>query len=383
MDNKISLRELRRAIPHHCFRPSNICSLKYVFCDLILAISLGWLASTLIPHQPTFPLRCISWMLYGYLQGLILTGIWILAHECGHEALFSSKIANHIVGFVLHSALLVPYFSWRYTHARHHRYTNHLGKDTAFVPRQEDETPRWLGMIRRFGVIEDTPFYAICSLVLHQVLGLPAYLLFYSSGAQDGPPNESWSFSRWSHFDPLSDLFTESEQPYVLLSTIGVGASISILITLAQAVGVTNAFLLYGIPYLWVNNWLVALTYLHHNDPKIPHFEQSTWTFLDGALSTVDRPFGFVGRYLFHGIVDYRVVHHLFPRISFYHAEEATKAIVPLLGEAYHKDETPFWLALWRTFRSCRSVEADGAQPGVLRWKAVPMTEQQSKEKST
>ena len=30
------------------------------------------------------------------------------------------------VGLVLHSVLLVPYFSWQYSHAKHHAKTNHL-----------------------------------------------------------------------------------------------------------------------------------------------------------------------------------------------------------------------------------------------------------------
>lgn len=57
----------------------------------------------------------------------------------------------------------------------------------------------------------------------------------------------------------------------------------------------------------------VAITYLHHNHPDVHHFEAESWTFVKGALATVDRDFGFVGRHLFHGIIDTHVVHHLFP----------------------------------------------------------------------
>jgi hypothetical protein len=27
----------------------------------------------------------------------------------------------------------------------------------------------------------------------------------------------------------------------------------------------------YFVPYLWVNHWLVFITYLQHTDPKLPH----------------------------------------------------------------------------------------------------------------
>jgi omega-6 fatty acid desaturase (delta-12 desaturase) len=58
---------------------------------------------------------------------------------------------------------------------------------------------------------------------------------------------------------------------------------------------------------------VVAITYLHHTHPEVHHFEAESWTFVKGALATVDRDFGFVGRHLFHGIIDTHVVHHLFP----------------------------------------------------------------------
>lgn len=48
----------------------------------------------------------------------------------------------------------------------------------------------------------------------------------------------------------------------------------------------------------------------------VPHYDPQSWTFVKGALATVDREFGFVGRHLFHGIIEYHVVHHLFPYVS-------------------------------------------------------------------
>ena len=178
-----------------------------------------------------------------------------------------------------------------------------MKRDTAFVPRREGEVPGWLWLIRRFGVGEDTPIYALCSLALHQLLGWPAYLLFYASGSSSYRVKGVWSYVCRSHFDPLANIFTTSEQPFVFLSTIGVSSAIACLVLLARYLGSGEVFLLYGVPYLWVNNWLVAVTYLHHNDPGVSHFEGSSWTYLDGAISTVDRPFGLIGRHLFHGIV--------------------------------------------------------------------------------
>jgi omega-6 fatty acid desaturase (delta-12 desaturase) len=41
---------------------------------------------------------------------------------------------NDLVGLPLHSFLLVPYYAWKYTHAKHHKYTNHLIHGETHVP---------------------------------------------------------------------------------------------------------------------------------------------------------------------------------------------------------------------------------------------------------
>lgn len=45
----------------------------------------------------------------------------------------------------------------------------------------------------------------------------------------------------------------------------------------------------------------VMLTYLHHTDPTIPHYRRGQWSFIRGALATVDRPLlGWMGRFFLH-----------------------------------------------------------------------------------
>ncbi len=68
-----------------------------------------------------------------------------------------------------------------------------------------------------------------------------------------------------------------------------------------------------------------------------------------------------------HHIVDLHVVHHLFPKIPHYHAQEATDAIRPLLGKYYHQDNGPWYGALYENFRDCRWVETDANVPAMER----------------
>ena len=47
--------------------------------------------------------RFTLWSLYGFATGLVATGLWVIAHECGHQAYSDSKFINNLVGWVLHS----------------------------------------------------------------------------------------------------------------------------------------------------------------------------------------------------------------------------------------------------------------------------------------
>ena len=121
--------EIHAAIPEHCFKPSTLRSMAYAARDFLYA-GLLLATTTYIPLLPSICLRALAWALYGTAQGIVLTGVWILAHECGHGGFSRSKRLNNVMALLMHSFLLVPYHSWRITHARHHKATGNLERDT-------------------------------------------------------------------------------------------------------------------------------------------------------------------------------------------------------------------------------------------------------------
>jgi omega-6 fatty acid desaturase (delta-12 desaturase) len=252
-----TIREIRNSIPEHLFKPSALRSSAHAVFDCTVALVIAVAAYKAIPLVSYWPLRWALWALYGYIEGLVFTGIWIVAHECGHGGLFHTNFANDLVGYTLHTSLLVPYFPWKYTHARHHRYTGHMEKDTAFVPHRAGETSIGSKIAEMLGHSEDAPLYMLGGLIMHQLLGWQAYLLFYVSAGKGSTPKQlegtSWA---GSHFDPMAHLWTPSQRPFVFLSTVGLGAVMFALYQLSGVIGMTNVLLLYGVPYLWVNNWL-------------------------------------------------------------------------------------------------------------------------------
>jgi omega-6 fatty acid desaturase (delta-12 desaturase) len=110
-----TIKDIRDAVPPHCFERSGLRGLAYVARDLfLLAFTFYAFNFHIIPALAAYPsaVRVAAWGVYTFLQGLFGTGIWVLAHECGHQAFSTSGAFNDFVGWVLHSSLLVPYYSW-------------------------------------------------------------------------------------------------------------------------------------------------------------------------------------------------------------------------------------------------------------------------------
>ena len=69
------------------------------------------------------------WLLSELALGLLIFQWFVLMHGCGHRALFASRRLNDLFGYVASTICLVPYPSWRYVHAQHHRWVGWMDKD--------------------------------------------------------------------------------------------------------------------------------------------------------------------------------------------------------------------------------------------------------------
>lgn len=349
-----TLGEIKKAIPPHCFNRSAVRSFSYILRDLLLSSILLYLSLTLLPALPS-PYHLLAWPLYWFAQGCVLTGLWVVAHECGHHAFSDSTLLDDTVGLILHSLLLVPYFSWKYSHRRHHSNTGSIDRDEVFVPKPRAALPFYTRYL-------NNPVARVLTLAITLALGWPLYLAFNVSGR---------SYPRFAcHFDPFSPIYNARERAQIFVSDAGVLAAAYLLYRLSVAFSLLWVLRVYGAPLLIVNAWLVIITYLQHTHPALPHYDSEEWDWLRGALATVDRDYGFLNR-VFHNITDTHVAHHLFSTMPHYHAIEATKAIRPVLGTYYRLDDTPVVKALWREARECVYVEAEegtgkGRRKGVF-----------------
>jgi omega-6 fatty acid desaturase (delta-12 desaturase) len=342
--------QIKKAIPPHCFQRSVIKSFSYVVHDLVIVAALLYAALVWIPALPTM-LQLGAWPLYWVVQGCVMTGVWVIAHECGHHAFSDYSLLDDMVGLVLHSWLLVPYFSWKYSHRRHHSNTGSMERDEVFVPKQK-EALAWYTPY-----IYNNPAGRLVHIVVQLTLGWPLYLATNASGRP---------YPRFAcHFDPKSPIYNDRERVQIFISDVGVLATAFGLFKLASAFGFWWVVRVYGVPLLIVNAWLVLITYLQHTHPALPHYDSTEWDWLRGALATMDRDYGILNR-VFHNITDTHVAHHLFSTMPHYHAMEATKAIKPILGEYYQFDPTPVAKATWREAKECIYVAPTEDRKGVF-----------------
>ncbi|KAK0099979.1 hypothetical protein ONS95_013203 [Cadophora gregata] len=255
-----TMKQIHDAIPSHCFHRNTLRSFNYILRDIAFAAVLAS-SGTQISAIAFHPLRVMSWVIYTFLQGLVFTGLWELAHQCGHQALSPSRTFNNSAGLLIHSFLLVPYHSWRFTHAQHHKSTNNIEQDIAFVP---DTKEVWLAARQKrstepiFGyweMVEDMPIVNLLILIGHQLIAWPTYLLINNFAL---PRMRAYSWWKRSHFYFGGDgpNFRPSESNDVVLSTIGVGLFGVLLYAATVRFGFCAVFLFYGAPWLWTNHWI-------------------------------------------------------------------------------------------------------------------------------
>jgi len=256
-----TMKQIHDAIPPHCFQPSILRSMAYVARDYFYLGALVYLSTTYIPLVPSSYLRFFAWTAYTIIAGMVMTGVWILAHECGHGGFSKNKQLNNTMGLIMHSFLLVPFHSWKITHSAHHKATGNIEKDTAFVPHTRESWVKKnagkdadVSSIELAHLAEDAPLVTLWYAFVHQVFGWPGYLLFNLTGQK----YEGLGFPQYSHFyfGRDSPLFKAGQLKLVVLSDVGVGIMMILLGLCVRQFGWWYVSVLYGVPYLWVNHWI-------------------------------------------------------------------------------------------------------------------------------
>ena len=419
-----TLQEIKQILPSSIFKKSTILSLTYAFIDILVPSILLLLSNhyllPIIQYLTTSSSLSMSsllinnfcifsiWLFYSILIGTASMGAWVTAHECGHGAFSNNRLLQDIIGFIYHSLLLVPYFSWQRSHSLHHAYTNHIVDGESHVPPVQNEIlksssssvpslsssessslspPSSLAesvlskssIIKRFGLQIGEPIFGILQIILHLLLGWPAYLLLGVTGGKSrgltnhflpyqlnkgnnrivsDNNNTNTNLDRTISSEvPFKRLFPKNMSTKVWLSDLGVLSTLSLLFYLSTIYGFPIILALYGGPYLIINSWLVLYTWLQHTEVDVPHFDNNNHHFIKGAFHTIDRPYPKIIYFFHHNIGSTHVIHHIDSTIPHYHAKYATEIIKNKYPSLYLYESTPIFQALWRIATKCYITE--------------------------
>jgi len=322
-----TLQDLKNAIPARCFSPSLFRSLAYLAWDICIVVLLYALAASIK-----------SWLflpVFWVMQGTMFWALFVVGHDCGHGSFSRYKWLNNVIGHLCHTPILVPFHGWRISHRTHHANTGNLETDESWYPvdtLKYKQMP-WYEKLIRFKLL---------------LFAYPIYLFKRSPDRQG------------SHFSPNSPLFRPSERNDVLTSSFLWGLMVVGLGLMTYQWGWFFLVKYYLGPYVCFVVWLDLVTYLHHTDADIPWYRSSDWFYLKGALSTIDRDYGWVNRV--HHNIGTHVAHHIFSNIPHYYLKEATEAIKPVLGNYYRSSQNSIWKDFWQSYHSCHFVPNQGSK---------------------
>ncbi|MFN6535780.1 MAG: fatty acid desaturase [Nostoc sp. EkiNYC01] len=322
-----TLQDLKAAIPAECFQPNVTKSLFYFFRD-ILIIGLLYAVAHYLDSWFFFP---IFWL----MQGTMFWALFVVGHDCGHQSFSKHKWLNDLIGHLSHTPILVPYHGWRISHRTHHKNTGNIDNDESWYPVSESQYKE-MPLIQKIG-----RYYVF-------LLAYPVYL-FKRSPNKEG-----------SHFLPSSSLFKPSEKWDVITSTVLLIGMVGLLGFLTYLWGWMWLLKYYAAPYIVFVIWLDLVTFLHHTEPDLPWYRGDDWTFLKGAISSIDRDYGLINH--IHHDIGTHVAHHIFLNIPHYNLLKATEAIKPVMGEYFHKSEEPIWKSLWNSCVKCHFVPDTGSK---------------------
>ena len=104
-----------------------------------LALHLG----AIVLCAASIALGVPGWWLLLPVQGVLITFLFTLEHECTHRTPFATERLNTWVGRACGVVLVLPFEWFRYFHLAHHRWTNIPGKDPELAGAKPQGAASW------------------------------------------------------------------------------------------------------------------------------------------------------------------------------------------------------------------------------------------------
>ncbi|MBD2092180.1 fatty acid desaturase [Microcoleus sp. FACHB-1515] len=315
------LKQILRTLPKECFEKQPRKAWTAVAISLAM-VSLGELA---IAFSPWFLLP-IAWL----FTGTAATGLFVLAHDCGHRSFAKRRWVNDWVGHLLMLPLVYPFHSWRILHDFHHKHTNKLDIDNAWQPWQPDDYDQMNVLGRKGYAALRGRLWWIASIV-HWV-GL--------------------------HFDLRNFAAKDRKKVAVSIAAVVTFAAIAFPLLLATT-GLWGFVKFWLMPWLAYHFWMSTFTLVHHTDPDIAFEPIASWNAAQAQLmGTVHCNYPRWVEWLCHDI-SVHVPHHISTAIPSYNLWMAHRSLQQFWG-AWMQPERQFsWKMMREIVDRCHLYDRD------------------------
>ena len=329
---KGSLKPVLDVIPAEAYDNPTWKGLAYFSRDLVM---YGLIIAGLIFLNNPFAVIAL-WV----LSAMVISGLFIVAHDAAHGALFSSKRLNRVIGTIAMLPSWHVYEGWTLGHNRiHHGYTVREGFDFVWHP----YTPEQFAAMSTLGRLRhrfEWSWFGAGAYYLREV--------WWHKMIVGAPP------ARWAKTIRRDRIIVWS---FVAVASLALGA-----LGWASYGGVVGILWMIlkvlVIPFLGFNFVIASFVHLHHIQPNIRWWKRREWTKWHGQMegTTVLRArFGL--NFFFHWIMVH-VPHHVDMRIPMYNLELATDAMKEAFPGTIH-DEPLRFMDFVRNTRVCRLYDFD------------------------
>ena len=329
---KGSLKPVLDVIPAEAYDNPTWKGLAYFGRDLVM---YGLIIAGLIFLNNPFAVIAL-WV----LSAMVISGLFIVAHDAAHGALFSSKRLNRVIGTIAMLPSWHVYEGWTLGHNRiHHGYTVREGFDFVWHP----YTPEQFAAMSTLGRLRhrfEWSWFGAGAYYLREV--------WWHKMIVGAPP------ARWAKTIRRDRIIVWS---FVAVASLALGA-----LGWASYGGVVGILWMIlkvlVIPFLGFNFVIASFVHLHHIQPNIRWWKRREWTKWHGQMegTTVLRArFGL--NFFFHWIMVH-VPHHVDMRIPMYNLELATDAMKEAFPGTIH-DEPLRFMDFVRNTRMCRLYDFD------------------------
>lgn len=291
-------------------RRNNLHAIAILAGDMLLYISaiagLLYFENTLIK------------LVLGILAGMLVSSIFVIAHDAAHDSFTTSKKLNKVIARVTYMLSLHNYSLWLTAHNRVHHQVTNIKDMNSWSPLSKDEydkrsvAGKWLQRVYR------TP---------------PGMCLYYMI--------ERWWKYKFYPFESIAGRYNAVYLDFMLLVAYLTGY-VAFLVTAGYQLQTVNPLEALGfglmVPFLTWNFMMGFTVYQHHTHESIAWTRTREESRAMGGQADFTMYVRFPRWYnlISHNIMEH-TAHHVDPRIPCYNLEAAQQHLAGIMGDDMHR----------------------------------------------